>query len=203
VTGESKADKAILKAGVITKDDVPDGWTSKKGTSGDTAAYRGISECRKVKSAIDNAEKKLPRASSRDFEDPETDGATSAGSTVYAFKDETAATRFVANFQGDMAITCLEKSIARSPVGKSADAPPTISPITDLVGVGDEAVGYEMVLDLTVRGESGTAYIDFIVTRVGRAFVGFGFTNLGARIPIGPEIVQTVLARVREAQTST
>jgi hypothetical protein len=200
--GESQRDKAILKAGVITKDDVPSGWTSKKSSASSTTSYRGISECKAIKTAIDNAKKNLPRADSRDFEDPSSDGTT-AENAVYVFKDSSAASKFVANFQGDVAMTCLEKSIERSPVGRSADEPPTISPIADLQGVGDEAVGYQMTLTLTIDGEQGTAYIDFVVVRAGRAFVGFGFTNVGEPLPDGPDIVQAVVARVAEAQTST
>jgi hypothetical protein len=197
---ESKSDKAILKAGVITKDDVPASWTSKKASSSEPD--RSIRECRKIRAAIEKAKKNQPRADSRDFSNPITDGATSAQSTVYAFKDATAAGKFLANFQGDAAATCLQKSIAKSPVGKRAGAPPTVSPVTDLQGVGDEAAGHELTIDVPVQGQLTPAYIDFIAIRVGRAFVGFGFTNVGERIPEGPGVVQAVVARVADAQAS-
>lgn len=197
---ESKSDKAILKAGVITKDDVPAGWTSKKATSSEPDP--SIRECKKIRAAIDTAKKKIPRAESRDFTDPTTSGGTSAQSTVYAFKNASAASKLLANFQDTAAGTCLEKSIAKSTLGRRASQPPTVSPITDLNGVGDEAGGYELTIDVKVRGQTTTAYIDFIATRVGRAFVGFGFTNIGERIPDGPTIVQAVLGRVAAAQAS-
>jgi hypothetical protein len=196
--GEPKSDKAILKAGVFTKGDVPAGWTSKKSSSSDPD--RSIRECRKIRAAIDKAKKNVPRAKSRDFSDPATEGATLAGNTVYAFKDATAAATFVGNFQADVAVPCLEKSLAKSPVGKKAIGTPTISPLTDLQGVGDEAVGYETTLDLRVAGETATLYIDFIAVRVGRAFVAFGFTNRGERFPDGPAMVQAVVARLAAAQ---
>jgi len=198
---DSKSDKAILKAGVITKNDVPDGWTSKKASSS-SEALRGISECKKIRAAIEKAKKNQPRADSRAFSDPITDGATSAESTVYAFKDDTAAGKFLANFQGDAVATCLQKSLEKSPVGKTTEGSPTISPVTDLQGVGDEAVGHELTIQLPVRGQLTPAYIDFIGVRVGRAFIGFNFTNLGERIPEGPGVVQAVVARVSEAQAS-
>ena len=197
---ESKSDKAILKAGVITKDDVPTGWTSKKSSSSEPD--RSIKECKAIRTAIDNAKKKVPRAQSRDFSDPDTGGGTTAQSTVYAFKDTTAAGKLFANFQATDAGTCLQKSLARTQLGKRANESPTVSPITDLAGVGDESVGYELTLDVRVSGQATTAYIDFIATRAGRAFVGFGFTNLGERIPDGPSIVQAVLGRVADAQGS-
>jgi hypothetical protein len=198
--GESKSDKALLKAGVITKGDVPSDWTSKKDSSSDPD--RSIRECRKITAAIDKAKKTVPRVNSRDFSDPGTQGGTSAQNTVYAFKDATAASKLIANFQEAAAGTCLEQSVGRSPAGRRAGTPPTITPITDLQGVGDEAIGYEVTLDLTARGVTATAYVDFIAVRVGRAFVGFGFTDLGERIPEGPSIVQAVVGRVAETQSS-
>jgi hypothetical protein len=196
--GESKSDKAILKAGVVTKDDVPTGWTSKKGSSSDPD--RSIRECRKIRAAVDKAKKTVPRADSRDFSDPAGQGGTTAQSTVYAFKNATAAGKLVANFEEAATGPCLEKSLARTPIGRRAGEPPTVAPIPDLVGVGNEAIGYELTLDVTVAGAPVTAYIDFIAVRVGRAFVGFGFTDVGERLPEGPAIVQTVVGRVRDAQ---
>jgi hypothetical protein len=75
-----------------------------------------------------------------------------------------------------------------------------VSPITDLQGVGDEAVGYEIAATFTQNGGNATLYIDFIVVQVGRAVLGFGFTNVDARIPEGPGIVTTVVQRVAAAE---
>ena len=71
-----------------------------------------------------------------------------------------------------------------------------MSPITDLQGVGDEALGYEIAATFTQNGGNATLYIDFVVVRVGRAVLGFGFTNVDARIPQGPDIVNAVVQRV-------
>jgi hypothetical protein len=197
--GESKSDKAILKAGIITKGDVPDGWTSKKASGGDNS-FKGITECKTISSAIETAKKKVPRARSREFQEPDSRGTTSTENTVYVFKDVTAAGGFLANFQSDVASTCLEKSFAKSTSGRSGAGTPTLSPITDLQGVGDDAIGYETTIPFTANGETATIYLDFIAVRIGRAFVGFGFTNLGERNPDGPAIVQNVVARVAAAQ---
>src|SRR5512132_4345345 len=57
---QSKSDKAILKAGVITKADVPAEWTSKRGKpSGD--ALKGLKECKKINSAVADAKQDDPR----------------------------------------------------------------------------------------------------------------------------------------------
>src|SRR5215210_2750568 len=92
---QSKSDKAILKAGVITKADVPPDWASKKSTSTDRA-YKGIPECKELKSTVDNAKKKVPRAQSREYSEPTSRSTTSAESTVYAFKKVSDAQEFTA-----------------------------------------------------------------------------------------------------------
>ena len=199
--GESKRDKEILNSGVITQDDVPAGWTSKKATGGDRA-YQGISSCKKIKSAVDNAKKNVPRARSREFQDPTSQGTTSADDTVYAFKDAKAATKFLANYQDAEATTCIEKAAAKVARSQPSAESPTVSPVTDLEGVGDEAVGYEIALDFSAGGQTATLYIDLVAVRVGRTFIGFDFSNLGERIPDGPAIVQAVVARVQGADAS-
>jgi hypothetical protein len=197
--GESKGDKAILKAGVITKADVPAEWTSKRGKStGD--ALKGLKECKKINTAVAAAKQDDPRGRSREFADPVPENAKTAENAVYAFPDKKAAGKFVAAYTGSAATACFDKlgsEVARS---RPTAGPPTVSPITDLQGVGDEAVGYEIAATFTQNGGNATLYIDFIVVQVGRAVLGFGFTNVDARIPEGPGIVTTVVQRVAAAE---
>jgi hypothetical protein len=192
---QSKSDKAILKAGVITKDDVPTGWTSKKASS--STPDRSIAECKKIRTATDNAKKKTPRSESREFEGPNSD--THAESTVYAFRDTNAATKFLSVYRDADATPCLEK-VAAKVIGSRGSA--SVSPITDLQGVGDDSVGYEEILTSSENDQLPSLYVDLVLVRVGRAVVGFSFSNPGERIPDGPAIVQTVVARVAEAQAS-
>ena len=197
--GESKGDKAILKAGVITKADVPAEWTSKKGkSSGD--ALTGLKECKKINTTVAAAKQDDPRARSREFADPVPSNAKTAENAVYAFPDQKSAGKFVAAYKGSAATACFDKLGAEVARSRPTAAPPTVSPITDLQGVGDEAVGYEIAATFTQNGGAATLYIDFIVVRVGRAVLGFGFTNVDARIPQGPDIVTAVVQRVGAAE---
>jgi hypothetical protein len=197
--GESKGDKAILKAGVITKADVPAEWTSKKGKStGD--ALTGLKECKRINTTVAAAKHDDPRARSREFADPVTSNAKTAENAVYAFPDQKRAAKFVAAYKGSAATACFDKLGAEVARSRPTAAPPTVSPITDLQGVGDEAVGYEIAATFTQNGGTATLYIDFIVVRVGRAVLGFGFTNVDARIPQGPDIVTAVVQRVGTAE---
>jgi hypothetical protein len=197
--GESKSDKALLKAGTLTESDVPDDWTSKKASSSDPS--RSIRECRQIVAAVDNAKKKVPRVRSRKFQEP-GDEATAAQDTVYAFKDATAASEFLANFQGDGAAACLQKNAARQ-TSEEGGADPIIYPITNLEGVGDAAVGWEITIDFTTESERVTLYIDFVAVQVGRAFVGFAFSSRNESLPGGLSIIETVVDRVAQAQAST
>ena len=197
--GESKSDKAILKAGVITKADVPSDWTSKKASSSDQQLR--APECREIKTAVDKAKKNTPRRRSRDFE-PSGSSATSAQDTVYAFKNVSGATTFFANYSDRTANACFEALADELARGEPSAGTPAVAPITDLQGVGDEAVGYEITIPYAAGGESTTLYVDFVVVRQGRVVLGFGFSNRDVRIPEGPPIVRAVVGRVADVQAS-
>lgn len=197
--GESKSDKALLKAGVITKADVPPDWTSKKSSQSDQPLRS--QECKDIKKAVDNAKKKTPRQRSRDFE-PSGTSATSAQDTVYAFKNVSGATKFIANYSNPSANACFEALANELATSQPTAGTPGVAPITDLQGVGDDAVGYEITVPFTAGGESTTLYVDFVVVRQGRAVLGFGFSNRDERIPEGPSIVQSVVGRVADTQSS-
>jgi hypothetical protein len=199
VAGESESDKAILEAGVITRDDVPAAWRSERGGSSGRA-LRGIRECRKINSAVESARKKEPRARSREFQDPVSQGTTSAENAVYAFKNDNAATRFIATYQGSDADACFDKAAAKVASEQPTADTPSVAPITDLQGVGDEAIGYEIVVTFSQSGQSFTLYLDIVAVRVGRAVLGFNFSNIGSRITEGPDIVNAVVERVSTAE---
>jgi hypothetical protein len=196
---DSKSDKAILKAGVVRKTDVPADWTSKPGTSS-SDALRGIKECKKINTAVAAAKKDQPRARSREFTDPVVEHATMAENAVYVFSDKKAAGKFVSAYKGSAATACFERLGAEIEKNRPAVAPPTVSPITDLQGVGNEALGYEISATFTQNGGQATLYIDFVVVRVGRAVLGFAFTNVGGRITQGPDIVNATVQRVAAAK---
>ena len=197
--GESKGDKAILKAGVITKADVPAEWTSKR-SKPSSDALRGIKECKRINGAIATANNDEPRARSRGFADPVPANAKTAENVLYAFPDKQSAGKFVSAFKGSTATACFEKLGADIAQQRPTAGPPTVSPITDLQGVGDEALGYEIAATFTQNGGTATLYIDFVVVRVGRAPLIFAFTNVDARIPEGPGIVTAVVQRVAAAE---
>jgi hypothetical protein len=195
LAADTKGDKAILKAGVITKADVPAEWTSAKSSSSSNA-LKGIKECKKINTAVATAKKDNPRARSREFSDPVQAHATTAENAVYAFSNNARATKFVSAYQGAAATACFEKVAAEVGKGRPTTGPPTAAPITDLQGVGDEATGYEIAATFTQDGGTATLYIDFVVVRAGRAVMGFVFTNVDARIPQGPDIVNAAVQRV-------
>jgi hypothetical protein len=196
---DSKGDKAILKAGVITKTDVPAEWTSKPSkSSSDT--LKGLKECKKINTAVAAAKKDEPRARSLEFADPVPEHATTAENAVYAFQNKKDASKFVSAYKGSAATACFQRLGTEVERNRPAAAPPTVSPVTDLQGVGDEAVGYEIAATFTQNGGEATLYIDFIVVRVGRSVLGFAFTNVDARITQGPDIMNAVIQRVAAAQ---
>lgn len=195
--GESKSDKALLKAGVITKADVPSDWTSKKASQSDQSLRSPA--CKDIKAAVDTAKKKTPRQRSRAFE-PSGTSATSAQDTVYAFKNVSGAKKFLASYSDPSANACFEALANELATRQPTAGTPGVAPI-GLQGI-DEVVGYEITVPYTVGGENTTLYVDFVVVRQGRAVLGFAFSNQDERIPEGPSIVQSVVGRVADSQSS-
>jgi hypothetical protein len=196
---DSNTDKAILKGGVITKADVPADWTSKRGTSGGNA-LKGLKECKKINSVFAAANKDEPRATSREFADTVSLARSQAENAVYAFQNKKAAGHFVSAFKGSAATACFERLGIELERNQPATTPPTVAPITDLQGVGDEALGYEIAATYTQNGGEATLYVDYVAVRVGRAAMIFVFANVGARITQGPDIVNAVVQRVAAAE---
>jgi hypothetical protein len=198
-TGETKGDKAILKAGVITKLDVPADWTSKKGDPSGQA-LKGIKECKKVNRVVSEANNSVPRARSSEFSDAAQPNQSQAENTVYAFSGKKAAGKFLSVFDGPAATSCFEGLGVELARNQPSIDSPTVTPITDLQGVGDEALGYEIVNPYTQAGGTASLYVDFVFVRAGRSVIAFVFGNVDARIQQGPEIVNSVVQRVNAAE---
>lgn len=201
----SPTDGAILHAGVVTGSDLSREWDSRPWDRPCTAGYRGIQACNGLKSAIDTARREVPNATSRPFSDPSSsDKATEACDEVFAYRNVNAASDFLAVFRASSPLDCLRRSVPRllrrSPPPGSTLIGVNVSPITELA-VGDDRVGYETASTFTRRGQSFTLVDAVTVVRVGRAGVGFEFVSIDGRIPQAPDIVDTVVARVRQAQS--
>jgi hypothetical protein len=197
---DSNSDKAILKAGVITKADVPPEWVAA-GRAASTSSLNGMKECRKINTAVAKARKDEPRARSREFSDVAGPQArTQAENTVYAFPDKKAASKFLSVFNSRAATACFQALGAQVAQNRPTAGEPTVAPITDLQGVGNEAFGSEIAVTYAQGDGTATLYIDFVFVRVGRSALGFIFANVDARIPQGPDIVNAVVQRVTAAE---
>jgi hypothetical protein len=188
------SDKAILKAAVITAADVPSTWMSAKQTDSGSKGYKGVAVCKPIAAAIDAAQRQ-PRAHSPEFSDPATTAL--AENTVYALKSVKAAQQYIAPFQASNAGTCFAQVLTKA---SKSGGQATATPITDLQGVGDASVGYELSFNVTDQnGQPVHLIADVIAVRVGRALVGFDFLNTDVRIPTGAAIVQAVVSRLTSA----
>jgi hypothetical protein len=186
------SDKAILKAGVLTAADVPSTWASAKQVDSGTKGFKGIASCKQVVAAMDAA-RRGPRALSRSFGDPAATSNSGAQNSVYAFKNVKAAQQYVAAYVASNAATCFQDAFNKATNGSQA----TVAPLTNLQGVGDQAVGYEASVTGTDQNGKAVHVIDDLVNvRVGRALVSFNFGNNDVRIPQGVAIVQAVVSRL-------
>lgn len=188
----SSTDQAIVNAGVISPSDVPSTWQQTRQSDSGLAQLNKLAGCKQYRALV-VAARKNPFKLSPQFSDPSNGGGTTAANTVYVFKSTSTATKYVTGVLGGSVVQCLQ-SFLQQQVGNTGRVGP-LNPISGLEGVGDQSVGYES--DITLNG--GTLVVDLVGVRVGRAFVGFTFTNPGDTITEGPSIVNAVVSRLRQA----
>ena len=192
----SKKDKAILAAGIVQARDVPAGWTSTRPSGSGANDVPGVATCKSIKAATDAA-RRVPNATSPQFKDP--NAVNLADDQVYAFKTVQGARSYLASYTSSDASSCLQMVYARpfGPPDVQVQGTPTVSSLTDLQSVGDENVGYEIVVNLTTQGQTVALYWDLIYARVGRAIVHFVFNNAEASLPQRTDITNAVIGRVK------
>ncbi len=188
----SSKDQALLNAGVVAASDVPATWQSTKQPDTGLSQLKKLPTCQAYRVMV-TAARKNPFKLSPQFNDPSNGGGTLAEDTVYAFKSTAAATRYVTPVLGGSAVQCLQTLLAHELGGQGQVGP--FAPLSGVQG-GDQRAGYESVI--TIPGQ-GTLVVDEVGVRVGRAFVGFTFTNPSATIPEGPAIVNAVVNRLTHA----
>jgi hypothetical protein len=190
------SDKAILKAAVLTAADVPSTWVAAKQTDSGSKSYKGIAACKQIVAATDSAHRG-PRALSPQFTDPAAASNALAQNTVYAFKSVKAAQQYLASYEASNSASCYEQAFKRASGGHGQI---TVAPITNLQGVGEQAVGYEASITGTDQnGQPVHVIADVIDVRVGRGVVGFNFLNNNVVIPQGVAIVNAAVARLTSA----
>lgn len=191
--------QSILSAGVITAGDVPSSWSSSKQADTDLKAYRKIPACKQFVSAVDAVRKGGPRKLSPTFTDSASPNQlTMAQDTVFALKSSGAATKAINAIRSAAPGNCIEQvALKATGSGSTADV---VDISSQLQGVGNDAVGYEITLHATgSNGAPVTAVFDLVGARVGRALVTFYFGNEGTRLAQAPAIVNAVVNRLASA----
>ena len=193
----SPADKVLLNAGVVTAADVPAGWTAASQVDTSAGQFKGVTGCGAVYRAVFNARATVPYKLSKAFSPPGPDnGITSVDDTVLAFKNDAAASRFVAVFQDAGAGPCLQAVLAKALRGEghAVVAPLTVAP------VGDATVGYQASITSTGPGLTGPQVGDIVVLRVGRVVAYVATLNVAATpLAQGPAIVSAIATRLQQA----
>jgi hypothetical protein len=123
---------------------------------------------------------------------------TLADNQVFAFSDINQARSYLGGYKASDATSCLQ-SVYNQPFGPSGvrvQGTPMVSSIVDLERVGDESVGYQVIVNLTGGSSTFALFWDLIYVRVGRATVHFVFNNVGQRLAQEPGIVRAVTSRL-------
>jgi hypothetical protein len=200
----SARDRAILAAGVIQRSDVAPGWAAQKQGPGTATQFKGIAACKPLATVVAAAARTVPHRASSSYSDPTSSTqSTMVANTAYAFKDVAAADSYLGAYRGSSVSTCFTQALQRAVKGSLNGLTGTINvaPLTNLTGLGDAEVGYSLTLTISAQGQQETLYDDLVAVRVGRAFLGFNFQNLGAELPTGPTIIRTTTSRVAPLAT--
>jgi hypothetical protein len=193
----SRTTASLLRAGQIARADLPAGWKHSKQIDTLRSLPR-LDACRPVAAASRAARQHVPRTLSPTFIAPGSAGITFAEDTVYAFPSARAARAYLSVFQGPGALACVTGVFQHALAKLHASV--TVTPTTALAGSSDAAAGYEGTLAThDAQGTPVTVVFDLAAVVVGRAFVGFDFSNLSGTLPQGPALVQAVTARLRAA----
>jgi hypothetical protein len=190
----SSKDKALLQAGVIAPRDAPSTWEARPQPDANPKLLRGIAACMGF-AAAETAARKNPFRRSLTFGDPTNGHASTADDTVYAFKTADAATKYFASILASNLPACLPPAYQRQ-LGSQGQVGPATTIATVPPTLGDQSAGYQMVV--TVPGQ-GTLVLEILAMRVGRAFVGFTFTNPSQPLPLASSFISPVEARLSVA----
>jgi hypothetical protein len=188
------SNQAIFRAGVVSAADTPPGWTSRKQTDSGVGQFKSLPDCKQIVAVVGKA-RKSPRMLSPEFSDPNAPTSTTVADVVFALKSAKAAQQTLAAYQARSALPCFQELFKKA-LG-NVPAQVTVTPISDLQGVGDANAGFEATIAATGSGQSLKLVGEFIAVRVGRAYVAFNFLNSNERLPQGPAIVNGIVNRLR------
>jgi len=182
----AKSDTQIAKAGVLVASDLPNTWTSSPPDNSGSKQVEKIAakvpSCKEYL-AFSKANKGNTNAESRDFSLGDDDLSNKA----FVYKSNAAAQKAMQAIGASDVADCLtqvfqkvlDRQIASSPKSaktvKSATA--SIAPVSDLTGVGDDAVGYAGGLDIQLTdGTDQQLLVGVLAVRTGRALTTFSFS---------------------------
>jgi hypothetical protein len=191
------ADRALIRAGLVTRADVPASWTGSR-QSNDLAPFAKLASCRTVYATLLAANRRVPNALSRQFTDPASHDQTVASDQVFAFPTVQAASTYLAAFNGPTAGACLQAAVQAAVLGVGVNnTAGTGGAVAGLAGVGDETAGQQVTLSASASGTSVTLVVDFAAVRVGRTVLAFDFLNADHPLPQGLAIINAAVTRVQ------
>jgi hypothetical protein len=194
----SASTAAILKAGLMVQRDVPSAWTSTTTPKNpELLRVEGIGACAATRAALNAANRGASRAFSRKFVAPDQIGA--AQDVVFVGRNDSAAQSFAAAYDGSQGQTCVQAVVDK--IAKQASGTAVVTRLTDLAGLGDQALGYQFLISAPNHGALVTGVSDLVVVRVGRAVTGFQFQNAILPLPERTSIVSAVVTRFRTMVT--
>ena len=189
VAADEEEDQAIADDSVLTLADLPEGWVEGDAADDDDPAEGEVPACEAIERAIDRGDE-APHAESPDFDDgDDPNGVTSVSNEVVVFPKAKAAKRYLKPFETD-GEECLS--------GRGDTIPGALDVRVEELEVQGTGAGYTVFVTVESNGQQVTLASDIVVVRVGRAIANFAAESVDEPLPDGPQILDTVLARLQE-----
>jgi len=198
-------DAAIVKAGLLTVNDLPPGWAESPSSSSGDTNLSGYGKACNALQRKEDAAKKLRTAYGRspDFKQGSADQISN---TVSVYRS-TASTKVALAVMTNPALpSCFQKSF-QDGISQQATNGATFTTAMGRLSVpklGDDTVGYEIAITANVNGSTFHHYIDLELVQVGRTGLSFSFQgDRRSTVLANQSLVQTVVARVQAAEAAT
>jgi hypothetical protein len=132
-------------------------------------------------------------------------GAVEVATTLTAFLDGLADPALARACLDAILTESIRDQLAANPAQPTLDEISTVVTELAVPPVGDQRVGYQVRLDLTVNGDAQTVYAEFVLVQVGR--FGLTLSFVGSPSPFRPvdrdALVETAVTRLEDARAGS
>jgi hypothetical protein len=181
---DRSADQQVADDSVLTTEDVPTGFNETQ--ADDSSDVEAGPACKAIRAAAKTAD--AGPHTEVEFRTPgDETGSALINNQVSVLSSAKRAKAVYAPYAASSAKRCLTSAYERIFLQEIKDTSARVRVTAERFtpDLGDAAVGYDVVIKASAKGDSETFYVQVEVVRVGRGLDAFGFFNTGSAPPSG------------------